>query len=75
MRETSISFVVKDDYVTFHTSDKGTAKSIKGRLEHRGADWEWAKYQNGKGSWKFKVSKADCRAPNRIIKNPPPDTG
>jgi len=75
MRETSISLLVKDDHVTFHTSDKGTAKSIKNRLEERGADWEWSEYQCGEGSWKFLVSKEDCRAPSRIIKNPAPNIG
>lgn len=68
MSETSISFHSQDDRVTIHTTSKAKAKTIKKRLEKREADWEWAKYQNGEGSYKFEVLKDDVRHPKLIIK-------
>lgn len=68
MSETSISFHSKDDRVTIYTTSKRKAKNIRKRLGKRDADWEYSKYQNGEGSYKFEVLKDDMRQPRMIIK-------
>lgn len=67
MTETSISFCSEDDSVYIYTSSSWKAKALRNRLEDAGADWEMSEHQSGDGSWKFVVSREDCRHPKMVI--------
>ena len=68
MTESCFNIIHGEDYGRIYTNSKTTAKSIKRRLEKRGAEWEYSEYQSGEGSWKFKVAKDDLRSPKGIVK-------